>query len=150
VALAFSIYAAAAGSVAQTPSSQDVAAKTSFSTDSSDLWWNPNESGWGMQLVQQAEFIFATLFIYGADGKPTWATAQLTPIGTPSWSGPVYVTSGPWFGGTFNPASVTVRQAGSMTFTASSVTAGTVTYSIDGVTVTKQIQLTCPGFPDQS
>lgn len=38
---------------------------TSYSTDSSDLWWNPNESGWGMQLVQQGSFVFATVFICG-------------------------------------------------------------------------------------
>lgn len=25
---------------------------TSYSTDASDIWWNPAESGWGIQLAQ--------------------------------------------------------------------------------------------------
>jgi hypothetical protein len=116
------------------------APKSSFSTDQSDLWWNPNESGWGMQLVQQGGRIFATLFIYGSNGTPTWATALLDATGGFTWSGPLYVTTGPWFGGPFNPATVGARQAGTLTFTAQSVQTGSVTYSIDGVVVTKQIE----------
>ncbi len=114
-------------------------AKSSFSTDESDLWWNPNESGWGMQLVQQGAQIFATLFIYRSDGAPTWATALLNPAGNFTWNGPLYVTSGPWFGGPFDPAAVGARLAGSLTFSAPLVSSGTVSYSIDGVQVTKQV-----------
>src|ERR1051325_2487186 len=47
----------------------------SFSTDQSDLWWaNPpgSENGWGFQLVQRNFAIFATLFVYGPTGTPTW------------------------------------------------------------------------------
>ena len=114
--------------------------KSSFSTDQSDLWWNPSESGWGMQLVQQDSLIFATLFIYGTDGRPTWVVAQLNSVGPLTWSGPLYVTSGPWFGGPFNPNTVGVRQAGTLTFSAPLVVSGTVNYSIDGMSVTKQVQ----------
>jgi hypothetical protein len=116
------------------------APKTSFSTDESDLWWNPNESGWGMQLVQQGEIIFATLFIYRSDGAPTWVTAALNPTGHLTWSGGLYSTSGPWFGGPFNSAQVGVRQVGTLTFSAPFVNQGTVSYSIDGVPVTKQVE----------
>lgn len=114
--------------------------KTSFSTDESDLWWNPNESGWGMQLVQQGSLIFATLFIYGSDSKPTWAVAQINYVGQGTWTGPLYLTTGPWFGGPFNAGAVGVRQAGTLTFSAPSVAKGAVTYTIDGVTVTKQVE----------
>ncbi len=37
--------------------------KTAVTTDVSDLWWNPSESGWGMQLVQEGNFVFATVFV---------------------------------------------------------------------------------------
>jgi hypothetical protein len=37
---------------------------TAYSTDQSDLWWNPNESGWGMQVVQTGSVIFVTMFVY--------------------------------------------------------------------------------------
>src|SRR5689334_9292763 len=114
--------------------------KSSFSTDVSDLWWNPNESGWGMQLVQQGSMVFATLFIYGPDNTARWATAQLEPVASLTWTGPLYITNGPWFGGPFNPANVGIRQAGTMTFSAPLVASGTVTYSIDGVQVTKHVE----------
>ncbi len=112
---------------------------TSFSTDNSDLWWIPTESGWGLQLVQQGSFIFATVFIYGTNGQPTWITAQMQTIGTYLWSGPLYVTSGSFFGGAFTSSIVTVRQAGTMTWQLTSVRAGTLTYSVDGVPVTKNV-----------
>lgn len=114
---------------------------TSYSTDVSDLWWIPTESGWGMQLVQQGSTVFATLFVYGQSGQPTWAVATLQSHGQGSyiWSGLLYVTSGPWFGGVFNPNMVGVTQAGTMTFQLSTVTDGNLTYSINGVEVTKQV-----------
>jgi hypothetical protein len=46
---------------------------TSYSTDVSDLWWVPTESGWGMQLVQEGSTVYATLFVYGPTDQPTWA-----------------------------------------------------------------------------
>lgn len=46
---------------------------TTHSTDYTDLWWNSpdnSESGWGVNVVQQGDIVFATFFIYGADGTP--------------------------------------------------------------------------------
>jgi hypothetical protein len=119
---------------------QEVATKTSFSTDFSGVWWNPSESGWGMPLVQQDNFIFATLFIYGTDGKATWVSALLLAGAPGTFSGQLYVSTGPYHGGAFNPAAVNTRQAGSMQLHFPTIASGTVTYTIDGVTVTKQIQ----------
>jgi len=114
--------------------------KTTVSTDISDIWWNPAESGWGIQFVEEDNVAFATMFVYGTDGKPTWATATLTYVGGGVFSGTLYLTTGPYFGGPFNPAAVTTRPAGTMTFTANTVQSGTLQYSIDGVNVTKSIQ----------
>ena len=61
--------------------------KSSFSTDMSDLWWIPSESGWGMQLVQQGSLIFATLYIYSSNGQPVWAERPLSR--RPSYNGAV-------------------------------------------------------------
>src|ERR1022692_1865822 len=112
---------------------------TSYSTDESDIWWVPSESGWGMQLVQEGSFIFSTIFIYGSTGQPTFATAQLQGQGNYVWTGPLYVTTGPWYGGSFSPSAVGIRQAGTMTLQFPSIENGVLTYSIDGVSVTKQI-----------
>lgn len=113
--------------------------KSTATTDVSDLWWNPSESGWGMQLVQNNGFVFATLFVYGADGKPTWFTAPLNYTGSFVWSGPLYANTGPWYAGPFNPSQVGVRQAGVLTFQLASIGNGTVVYTVDGVQVTKNV-----------
>lgn len=119
---------------------KDVQPKTSASTDWSDIWWNPAESGWGIQLVQEGGTVFATLFVYGADGRPTWFIAVLTLSGGNVLSGPLFATTGPYFGSDFNPAATTVRQVGTMTFVASSIATAALTYVVDGVVVTKAIE----------
>ncbi len=115
---------------------------TSAHTDLSDIWWNPAESGWGMQMVNTGIFVFATIYIYGPDGKPMWLTGQLTLSGAGgvTYSGPLYATTGPYFGGPFNPGAVGATQVGTMTFVLTTVTSGQLTYTVDGVVVTKSVQ----------
>lgn len=112
----------------------------------SDLWWNPSESGWGINFIQQFDTIFATMFVYGADGKTSWyvgSSMVTTPADSSRFTGDLYETTGPWFGTTFNPASVVVRKVGTITFTATPGalgTTGNLAYSVDGVDVIKSIQ----------
>jgi hypothetical protein len=113
---------------------------TSFSTDQSDLWYIVAESGWGMQLVQRGNTIFATLFVYGQNGAPTWYVATMGSTNGSTWTGDLYATTGPWFGTVpFDPANVVPRKAGTMTWTPQSLQAGTLTYVVDGVAVTKNV-----------
>ena len=112
-------------------------------SDMSDLWWNANESGWGVTVTHQREVIFLAFFVYGTDGKPTWYTGQASYQSQNSQSalvftGQIFQTTGPWFGTAFNPNSVTVTQVGTMTFTAF-LDSATLTYSINGVTVNKTL-----------
>ena len=115
---------------------------TSENTDVSDIWWSPAEGGWGMQLVNTGSFVFATVFIYGTDGKPTWITGELGKTGAEpdTFAGAAYVNAGSYFGGPWNPAAATYRQVGTMTFVLNSVNAGQLTYSVDGVVVNKSVQ----------
>jgi hypothetical protein len=112
---------------------------TAFSVDQSDLWWNAAESGWGIQFVQRASTIFATMFVYGPTGAPAWYVATMNSATGASWTGDLYATTGPWFGAPFNPAAVTARKVGTMTWTPATALAGTLAYSVDGVPVTKNI-----------
>ena len=41
-------------------------------TDYTDIWWNPAESGWGVNIVRSNTFIFATFFGYGPGNVPAW------------------------------------------------------------------------------
>ena len=97
-----------------------------------DLWWTTSESGWGIQLSQQHETVFATMYVYRPDGSPDFYVAVLDPASAVAWSGLVYRTSGPWFGGPFNPAAVTENVVGSMTFTLKSFYNAELAYTIDG------------------
>lgn len=107
-----------------------------------DIYYVAGEDGWGMQLVNSGSFMFATLFIYGQDGKPTWITAELQQQNSIKFVGPVYVNTGPYYGGPWNPSQVKWREAGTMTLD-TAMTAGNawdVTYTVDGVKVTKTVQ----------
>ncbi len=104
-----------------------------------DIWWNPAEGGWGVNFIQSDNFIFATFFIYGTDNQPTWVTAQLTQGTGNVWSGPVYLTSGPYYGTTWDPSLVTTTAVGSATFIPSDSANGTLAYNIGLVNVSKLI-----------
>ena len=117
---------------------------TSYTTDATDLWWNSNESGWGLNVIQQSEVLFLTFFVYASNGAPTWYVAPDTSYSGTSgvalvFSGPLYQTNGPWFGTSFNPATVGVRQVGTATFTMLTINTASLTYSADGTGVSKSL-----------
>jgi hypothetical protein len=113
---------------------------TSFSTDQSDLYYIATESGWGIQLVQRGSVIFATLFVYGSNGQPTWYTATMDYQSDLTWSGDLYATTGPYFETVpFDPSMVTRQLVGTMTWQAPFVEGGTLTYVVNGVTIVKNV-----------
>ena len=118
-----------------------LAGATAFSPDASDLYWNPNESGWGMQLVQRNGLIFATLYVFSPAGTPTWYVAAMTPQPVPfTWSGDLFGSTGPWLGTVpFNPQLVAGSKVGTMSWTMNTVETGTLTYSVNGIAVQKHL-----------
>src|SRR5205814_7198656 len=40
------------------------------SIDYTDLWWNPNESGWALAITQQARVMFLAWYVYDRAGLP--------------------------------------------------------------------------------
>src|SRR5213075_2682038 len=97
---------------------------TPQSLDATDMWFNPAESGWGLNVIHQGDTLFATLFVYAPDGRPTWYSASnLVTSGDGTahdrplvFSGALVESTGPAFGPSFNPGAVTRRVVGSMTF----------------------------------
>lgn len=118
---------------------------TTFSADLSGLWWNAAESGWGLNLIQQDDTLFATLFLYGADNKPLWLVAPATTFtgedtgAAYNFHGPLFRTSGPAFAGAFNPAQVGVTQVGTLTVRAITTRTMIIDYVVDGVRVVKNL-----------
>jgi hypothetical protein len=112
------------------------------SSEITDMWWNPGESGWGVNVILQNDVAFLTFFVYDTMGIPIWYTsdAHLVATGETVWTGKLYATNGPWFGGPFAAGNVKVRQAGTATFTVTALNQAVLTYSVDGVTVTKTLE----------
>lgn len=103
--------------------------------DYTDIWYNPAESGWGVNLVQGQDVLFATFFVYGQALQPTWYIAVLTNDGTGVFSGSLYVTSGSWFGAPWDPAQRGINAVGSATFRPSAADTGVLSYNVDATTV---------------
>jgi hypothetical protein len=63
------------------------------------LWWNPAESGWGLNLNHQGNILFGTLYTYDAAGAPLWlmmSNGAMQSDGA-SFTGDLYRTTGPAF-----------------------------------------------------
>jgi hypothetical protein len=106
------------------------------------LWWKgPEESGWGVNVNHQGNLTFATLFTYDAAGQPMWLVSSGTRTNGETFTGDLLRTTGPAFDAAPFTAigASNVTNVGTMTLAFTGDT-GTVTYSVNGVTVVKQIQ----------
>ncbi len=120
-------------------SQNNLAAATNYQ----DLWWKSppgSESGWGINLTQQGDRIFATWFTYDHDRTPMWlaVTADKTAPGV--YAGTLYRTTGPPFNAMpFDPAKVVPTNVGTATFTFSDGNNASFAYTVNGVSQTKAI-----------
>jgi hypothetical protein len=110
----------------------------------SDQWVAQDEPGWGVSIHQQASVLFVNLFVYGPDRNPTWYSAaaylQAGAADHDLFIGDLYVTNGPWFGaGSFAPVDVGARKVGTLAFSAVGMSPATLTYTVDGLAVTKSV-----------
>ncbi len=123
-----------------------LACATTVTTDFTDMWWVPAESGWGANVIQQGDTLFVTLFVYAPGGQPVWyvapaTTFQGTVSGAQRFTGPLYTVVGPYFANSvFDPKNVTAREVGSVTFSAPQVASATLSYTVDGVSVSKNVE----------
>ena len=113
-------------------------------TNFTDQWFIEKESGWGAAVLQQGQTLFVDLFVFGQDSKATWFVAAATFQGTTTdghlvFSGDLYTGVGPFFGGPFDPTLVVGRKVGTLVFEADTVTTAIIGYTVDGVTVIKNV-----------
>jgi hypothetical protein len=121
-----------------------VAAGRAAAVDYTDIWWIPAESGWGVNVVQSDKFVFVTFFIYGADGKPTWYSANLTQDATGNFNGLLYATTGTPFALPWVPGQVVQAPVGTASFQPTGPYTAKLVYILTSgpilATVTKAIQ----------
>jgi len=114
-------------------------------TDFTDLWFNPAESGWGVNLIQQNNIIFATLFVYGNDSSARWFVASNLQGGGTAFTGQLFQTTGPAFSANFNPAAVTATAVGTMTISFSSAPAARAKAAQTGATLASRTGMVTNG-----
>ena len=112
---------------------------TSASSPLTGLWWNANESGWGATITQQSTVMFVTMFVYDIVGNPVWYTVSCNIVGAGcagemlKFNGGAAATT-PWTGSGLNSANV-----GAMTLKFTGNDVGTMSYTLNGVSSTRQI-----------
>lgn len=110
--------------------------------DHSGLWWAPSEPGWGLGVWHgPTNIIFASWFVYDASGNPTWYTLHAQSANDFFYTGPIYKTSGPYFGGPFDPAQVTYSTAGTGSLYFGNSNSAMFNYTVDGVTGSKYLSI---------
>jgi hypothetical protein len=103
-----------------------------------DLWWNPNESGWGIAVTQQASTVFLAWYVYDGSGKPTWYVATCTMNAT-FCSDNLLRTTGPAFGPTFDSSQVHAFTAGTVSVNFTDANNAVLSYTVNGVSGSKLI-----------
>jgi hypothetical protein len=118
----------------------------SGSPDYTALWWNASENGWGMNVIQQEQILFITLFVYGTGSAPTWYVASnvafvsANAAGDRTYTGTLYATTGtPFSTVPFNPNATTVRPVGNITFVGRADGTASVQYTADSASVSKTL-----------
>lgn len=125
---------------------------TSSTADPTGLWYNPAESGWGLTIAKQGDVAFAVLFVYDEAKHPTWYVASALHVGVESgptpgssatfYQGTLYRTTGPWFGGAFDPAAETMTDVGRMQLDTNADGTMQLAYVIDGTVYVKTVRRT--------
>jgi hypothetical protein len=109
-------------------------------TNYSDLWWNANESGWGVSITHHTSGVaFVAWYTYDTSGNPKWYVASECRISNGACSGALYETNGPRFDQPFNPAMMQVRNVGTISLSFSSANSGTMSFNVQGRTGVKAI-----------
>ena len=112
----------------------------------SDVWYDPAESGWGVNVAQQGDTALVTLMVYAPDGEPTWYVSSDASVyawsadGLPYFRGTLYRTRGMWFGGPFDPRALQVSPVGEVHLSPLAADALRVEYSVGGVSVVKSVR----------
>ncbi len=109
------------------------------------LWFVPAESGWGVNFAHQANLIFASWFTFDLSGKGTWLVATLGNTTGASYTGQLFQGTGPAFDAVpFPPlgspgGAVVGGLGGTATVNFTDANNATFTYTVAGITQTKNI-----------
>jgi hypothetical protein len=104
-------------------------------------WNNPNENGWGVSIIRgpSSGLYVIVMYHYNQVSNPTWYWMTGGSFSGNTYTTDVRLFSGPWFGQPTYAPQGTSTIVGTATINFTSATTGTITYTIDGKTVSKSI-----------
>jgi hypothetical protein len=105
--------------------------------DYTDLWWSPQRSGEALLVKQSGALLFAVWSVYDASGRATWYSLQpgswqRDSSGALRFTGILYRTSGPYWGGAYDPSQIAVAAVGSASFIPGTAGRAQLEVAIDG------------------
>lgn len=106
-----------------------------------DHWWNPAESGWGLFIWHdKLDRVLAAWFTYGSDNKAEWYTIQAGSwVNHKQYDGQVIKTTGPSFAAFVPGSAVQSQVVGSASINFTDANNGVFTYTLSGVTQSRNI-----------
>jgi hypothetical protein len=117
-------------------------------TNYTDLWWNPSEAGWGINLAHQGDTMFAAWYTYGTDGTPLFLVVAADKTVPGTYSGDLYQAVGPAGPGLqatkVGAATFTFANGNSATFAYTAQLAGMTGAATRTKAITREI-FTAPG-----
>jgi len=108
--------------------------------DYTGAWYNASESGWGLSVIRgpNSGLYGIIMYHYSQSASPTWYFMAGGSVNGNTYSAPITMYSGPFFGGPFNSAQVSAPVVGSVTINFTSATTATLSYTISGTTVSNK------------
>ena len=106
-----------------------------------DLWWGGSaENGWGLNVSQQAEVLFAVWYTYDPSGTARWYVIPGGSWSNSRFTGDVYTTrTSGWLGVAYQASSLAVTAAGTMSLTFLDQDTAILGYTLQGVTQSKPL-----------
>ncbi len=122
------------------------------SLNHTDTWWNPAESGWGIQFIESDNRIFLAWYTYASDGKPMWITGLLDRQADGRYTGALNrPLAGTPFAMIAGPATTfPLPEVGSASLSFSDGERGTFAYTLDGIAQSKPIERFVYAGPTQT
>lgn len=107
--------------------------------DYRDWWWNPDQSGMGLNVGQVIDILVVAWYFYEPDGSPAFLLFS-GPLSGNVLAADLYRSTGPEPGTGFDPARVVRTKVGSATLTFDDPNFATLTYSYSGRSGTLSLQ----------
>lgn len=135
ITLACGIFASAPA-----PANAQTFAVNKTSSALTGLWFNAAESGWGVGITQRNDKVFVTWYAYEANGTPSWYVMSDCPVIADGCTGDMLrVSGGTPLTAAWNKPTLALPKIGTATLKFSSNDAGTLSYTLNGTTISKAI-----------